>query len=223
MAIRVLPPLLALSLALIGGLSIALSAPAPQGQAAPEDERFQGFERQEITVPDFQASGFILDIGGGGEGIIGRMKSTQVIAIDISKRELEEAPAGPLKIVMDASDLQFLDSTFNTATIFYTLMYMREEVQAKTLQEVHRVLSPGGRLLIWDVEIPAQSDPKKKGALFPFLFHLPDKNVGTGYGVAWPPRLHDMAYYTSLAQKTGFQLVEKKLNGRSFFLELKKN
>ena len=39
-----------------------------------------------------------MDICGGGEGIIGQMKPAQVIAIDLSKRELEEAPPGPLKI-----------------------------------------------------------------------------------------------------------------------------
>jgi len=33
---------------------------------------------------------------------------------------LEEAPAGPLKIVMDATDLKFLDSAFDTATAFAT-------------------------------------------------------------------------------------------------------
>jgi ubiquinone/menaquinone biosynthesis C-methylase UbiE len=84
------------------------------------------FEMQEITVEDFSADGPILDIGGGGEGIIGRMKTTQVVAIDISREELADAPAGPLKIVMDATDLKFLDGSFATATSFYTLMYIPE-------------------------------------------------------------------------------------------------
>ena len=223
MHIRIPTPLLVVSLVLTWGAFIAPSGPGTQSQASPEDKGYREFERQEITVPDFQASGFILDIGGGGEGIIGRMKSAQVVAIDISRRELEDAPAGPLKIVMDASDLKFLDSTFDTATIFYTLMYMDEEVQGKALREVHRVLTPGGRLLVWDVEIPAQSDPKKKSALFPFLFHLPGKDVGTGYGVGWPPRPHDMAYYISLARDAGFRIVERKQDGRSFFLDLRKS
>jgi len=45
-----------------------------------------------------------LDIGGGGEGVIGQMKGKQVIAIDPNRRELEEAADGPLKIVMDARE-----------------------------------------------------------------------------------------------------------------------
>jgi len=74
------------------------------------------FEKQEVIVNDFDSAGYILDIGGGGEGVIGKLKSEQVIAIDPNKRELQGAAAGPLKIIMDARDLQFLDFTFNTAT-----------------------------------------------------------------------------------------------------------
>ena len=37
----------------------------------------------------------ILDIGGGGEGIIGKLKGEQVVAIDPNKRELEEAARRP--------------------------------------------------------------------------------------------------------------------------------
>ena len=44
-------------------------------------------EEQEVTVNDFDASGYILDIGAGGEGIIGRLKGQQVIAIDPKKKE----------------------------------------------------------------------------------------------------------------------------------------
>ena len=55
-----------------------------------------------VTVPSFCTDGYVLDIGGGGEGVIGRLNSLQVIAIDCVKDELEEAPKGPLKIVMDA-------------------------------------------------------------------------------------------------------------------------
>ncbi len=62
-------------------------------------DRTLRFERQHVTINDFDADGYILAIGGGGEGTIGRLKGSQVIAIDMSKRELEEAPEGPLKII----------------------------------------------------------------------------------------------------------------------------
>ena len=50
-------------------------------------------------------NGRILDIGGGGEGIIGRVYTGQVTAIDNRAEELEEAPDGPCKLVMDAAQL----------------------------------------------------------------------------------------------------------------------
>ena len=89
------------------------------------EDRFFIFEQQKVSVHDFEASGYVLDIGGGGEGIIGILKGEQVIAIDPNKRELEEAADGPLKIVMDARDLQFLDGSFETVTAFFTLMYLK--------------------------------------------------------------------------------------------------
>ncbi len=49
--------------------------------------------------------------------IIEQLKGKQAVAIDLSKRELDEAPGDPLlKIVMDARDLKFVDGSFPTAT-----------------------------------------------------------------------------------------------------------
>ncbi len=178
--------------------------------------------RQTVTVEDFSAEGFILDIGGGGEGVIGQLKGQQVIAIDISKRELEEAPPGPLKIVMDARDLKFLDNTFNTATVFYTFMYIASSDHQKVFEELQRVLTPGGRLLIWDVIFPERTDETKNTALFLFTFKLPDREIGTGYGVRRPEGEQGLAHFIELAKKTGFQIVSYKEKDQSFFLEVKK-
>ena len=120
----------------------AVSGAAASGAADPP--KMHVFNRQDFIVADFQAVGHILDIGGGGEGIIGQIEPAQVIAVDVSKRELEEAPAGPLKIVMDATDLKFLDESFDTATAFFSLMYMRPEIQPRVFAEVFRVLTRGG-------------------------------------------------------------------------------
>lgn len=88
----------------------------------PSEDRLFFAERQEVIVNDFDSPGYILDIGGGGEGSIGKLKGKQVIAIDPNKQELEESAAGPLKVIMDARDLQFPDGTFSLATSFFTLM-----------------------------------------------------------------------------------------------------
>jgi ubiquinone/menaquinone biosynthesis C-methylase UbiE len=187
-----------------------------------QEERIFWFDVQEVTVADVDAEGYILDIGGGGEGIIGRLKGEQVIAVDPSRRELEEAPPGPLKVVMDARDLQFLDETFVTATSFFTLMYIKGFEHQRVFEEVFRVLKPGGRFLIWDVELPPRLDQQKDVAAFPIIVKLPNETVSTGYGAPWPDAEQDVGYYVALVRRVGFEVVEKWEEGRVFCLGLRK-
>ncbi len=184
--------------------------------------RMHTYERQELTVADFPADGWILDIGGGGEGIIGRIKATQVVAIDLYAWGMRKTPPGPLKLVMDATDLRFLDGSFGTVTSFFTLMYMSPEQQAKAIQEAYRVLKPGGRMRIWDVELPVSPDAKKEIAVYPFRFRLPKETVQTGYGTPFPKQPWDVAHYTRLAEQAGFTVDEKTVEGRTFRLVLRR-
>ena len=107
-----------------------------------------------------ELKGSILDIGGGGEAFIGRTYGEQVVAIDHSQEELDEAPSGFKKILMDATDLKYENGHFDNVTFFYTLMYMTASEQAKAISEAARVLKKGGSLAIWDCEITsAYPDP----------------------------------------------------------------
>jgi hypothetical protein len=74
------------------------------GQMASLEDRYFVYERQTVTVDDCESSGYVLGVGGGGEGIIGMLKSEEAVAIDLRRSELEEAPDGPVKIVGDARD-----------------------------------------------------------------------------------------------------------------------
>jgi hypothetical protein len=82
-------------------------------------KKFYVFDRVKLEVKNFETDGLILDIGGGGEGVIGRLKGSQVIAIDLRKDELDGIIDGPHKIVMDARLLAFPDNSFATATAFF--------------------------------------------------------------------------------------------------------
>ena len=190
----------------------------------PPEDRILFFETQTVRVHDFESTGFILDIGGGGEGIIGILKDKDVIAVDLRKEELEEAPTGPLKIIMDARDLQFLDGTFATATAFFSLMYLKNRHdQQKVMEEVFRVLQPGGQFMIWDVSVPQRPEGEERDIYAARLrVSVGDRTLGTGYGQPWPPETRDLVFYLDLAAEVGFRVVEQREDGRLFFLHLQK-
>lgn len=177
---------------------------------------------QEVTVEDFPAFGWILDVGGGGEGVIGRLKGSQVVAIDRMRSELENSPLGPLKIVMDATDLQFLDRSFHTVTAFFSFMFMPASQQPKAFAEIHRILAPGGRLKIWDIHLPTRKDPFHEMVAFNLLINLPGKQIRTGYGTRWPAETQGLAYYHRLAEGVRFHFCTEQTQGEAFYLEFKK-
>ena len=188
----------------------------------PSQEEMLIIEQQQCVVNDFDTTGWILDIGGGGEGIIGRLKGSKVIAIDIRKDELIEAPSGPLKVVMDATDLQFLDNTFNTVTAFFSLMYLPSKSRSQVFHEVSRVLTPQGKFYIWDVTIPPVTDPTKHLFVIPLTIQLPNEEVQTGYGVPWKDRDQTLDNYLQLAQQSGLTVLSQKTTDHLFYLELQK-
>lgn len=209
--------------ALRGALLLLAAAVVLAAQERPKPEQILRHPKLEVAVPDFPAEGLILDIGGGGEGVIGQLKGEQVVAVDLSKRELVDAPAGPLlKIVMDARDLKFLDGTFDTATVFFTFMYIAADDHAKVIQEIHRVLRPGGRLLIWDVVFPERTAPAKLWVMYPLHIQLPAKAINTGYGVKFAEG-QGADHFVELAKASGFEVVTRQDGSGWFHLELKKS
>jgi ubiquinone/menaquinone biosynthesis C-methylase UbiE len=189
---------------------------------ADHKDRIYFIGKQEISLKCLEIDQLILDLGGGGEGIIGRLMGEKVIAIDPSIRELQEAPPGPLKIVMDARDLQFLDASFSIVTAFFTLMYINEVDHRKVFKEVLRVLEPGGEFWIWDGQLPTCLDTTKDNIAFHLIIILPNEVIETGYGTKWPKVEIDAGYYLHLAEEVGFTLVNSESSEITFKLQFRK-
>jgi len=186
-------------------------------------DRFHVYDQQVVAVDDFESSGFVLDVGGGGEGIIGVLKGSQVVAIDLRESELAEAPKGPLKLVMDARDMRFLDGTFETATAFFALMYLKSRADCrKVFAEVHRVLKPGGRFLIWEASVSRPAATDKPAYVILLRVLVGGRHIETGYGQPWPDEPRDPEYCEALATEAGFEVVEATADGRLFRLVVQK-
>ena len=176
-------------------------------------------ERQPIEIKPIETEGFILDIGGGGEGIIGKLNGSQVVAIDKRLYELEETENDSIKIVMDATDLQFLDASFTDVTSFFTMMYIPNDQKPKVLSEAYRVLGKGGKLRVWDAKIPEKVEDKKY-FLIQLKVVMPEETVMTGYGVHM--KKQDINGVKKLALEAGFTLKIDEEKEHTFYLEFEK-
>ncbi len=188
------------------------------------EDRLHMLAEQTVMLEDFPAEGWMLDVGGGGEGVIGQLKGAQVVAIDLLEKELAEAPDGPLKVVMDARELRFLDNTFATATAFFSLIYLRTEADvSQVLGEVYRVLQPGGRFRVWGMEMPARPQGAEKDLIaVPVAVRLPQGEISTAYGCWWyeVPRTLDAT--RTLAEAAGFVVDTQAIEGHVYTLVLEK-
>lgn len=186
-------------------------------------EFIQGFsystQPQSIELSPIETDGFILDIGGGGEGIIGKLNGDQVIAIDKNENELLETQNDALKVVMDATALKFLPKSFDVCTAFFSFMYIPTNKHLKVYEEAHRVLKDHGKLLLWDVKIP-ENLGDYKAFIARLNVKLPTGEVEAGYGVEWQPQ--NIEYFKEVAWKTNFKIINEWQKGEIFYLELSK-
>lgn len=187
------------------------------------EEKIQFIDLHKIDLTDFELNGRILDIGGGGEGIIGQLKGRQVVAIDRHESELKEAAPGDyLKIIMDAKDLKFLDETFDTTTAFFTLMYIPLSNHRKIFKEIYRVTKKGGEFVIWDFKIPKRESSDKNFYGLNLEVKIKEKEISTGYATKWDKE-QDLEYYLELGNLIGFKIVEKKSMNEVFYLRFQKD
>ena len=185
-----------------------------------DDNRILETDRIKVTLDKKEnfADQRILDIGGGGEGIISMISGENVVAIDIRADELLEINhLESLKIVMDATRLSFIDQQFNRATVFYSFMYFRDQDIDAAIGEIHRVLRPGGIIEIWDIELPSKKESNKDI----FIVHLEIAMEGltrkTGYGIHLRDSSRNLSFYTQLLESNLFEIETCELEDSGIF------
>jgi len=128
--------------------------------------------------------GVVLDVGGGGEGMIAKTCGEATVCVDISKEEIGEARSRGARanwVLCDAGSMPFRNGSFDVAAFFFSLMYVKTpERKRAVVIETKRVLKSDGLLCLWDATVRKEPD---LNVIFVDA-SLPDgERIYTGYGV----------------------------------------
>jgi ubiquinone/menaquinone biosynthesis C-methylase UbiE len=164
--------------------------------------------RPEAKVSLERVKGFVVDIGAGGEGVIAKMCGRETVCVDISRREIGEARSRGVVanwVLCDACFMPFADGTFEVATFFFSLMYIKTfERKHAAFAEAKRVLKSDGLLYLWDAVI------REKPDLYVVFVDaiLPDKEkIYTGYGVKGKEKEQTLELISKIAIEAGFRAI----------------
>ncbi len=171
---------------------------------------------QKITI-DSIPDGSVIDIGGGGEGIIAQIGNERITAIDKYQSEIDEAKSNAPTanwIRADATDLSYSDNYFDNATAFFSGIYMSLETFEKVCMETYRVLKDYGEFWIWDARISNNKDLY----IIRLQITLPNgKKINTGYGTR--VRNRDIIEIRQKLVKTKFHIEIVENHGEWFFIK----
>ena len=164
--------------------------------------------RPRVKVSPERLEGFVVDIGAGGEGIMAKTCGRDAVCVDISKREIDEARSrGAVAqwVLTDACCMPFRNGSFDVATFFFSLMYMKTlERKRAIVVEARRILKSEGRLNLWDAVIGEKPD------LYVVFVEvsLPDgEKIFTGYGVRGNGKEQTLELVRQLALEAGFKVI----------------
>ena len=174
---------------------------------------------QKIKLGRIWKKGLIIDIGGGGEGLVSRIEGPRVCAVDIRMDEIREARIhNPPSnwFACDGSQLCFHSSTFEVVTLWFSLGYMKEwNLKSAVLSEAYRVLGHGGEISIKAAKI----DCREERLVFRADYTLPDGSLSrTGYGLKGQQN-QTIETVAELVRDVGFQLVQCDDYGHWFSME----
>ncbi len=173
---------------------------------------------QDIRLERLRGDGLILDIGGGGEGLVSRIENERVCAIDIRMSEIREAQIHGQSanwIVADARNLCFREEVFDVATLWFSLGFMSDwTTKHSVIEGAYHVLRKGGQISILASHIPVSS----ASLIFWANFTLPDGTLSkTGYGIKGGQN-QTLARVSDLVDDVGFVRHQSEDHGDWFKL-----
>lgn len=164
--------------------------------------------------------GRVIDIGGGGEGVIAQAGGARVVAIDKLISEIHEARGKASDtpwMVADAAKLPYRSHCFDSATAFFSCMYMSDSVKRTVFMETQRVLKKGGEFWIWDVHMTSKSN------VFAIRLQVNLRDIHTietVYGVK--AKDQSASSICSLLQEAGFEAEGVTSRKHWFFIKAKR-
>jgi len=166
--------------------------------------------------------GSYLAIGGEEKGVIGpAQRSPGGRHRHRRARSCSTPPPGPLKLRDGRTQAHLRPGPFTRRpSSSVSCTFKGPGPRDRWLQQIRRVLKPGGRLLIWDVNFRSRP-PEKKYALFRYTAQLPGKQVSSGYGSAGRKGVQDLGYWFALGRRRG-RGGRQEGRGRLVLLELTK-
>ncbi len=93
----------------------------------------------------------VLDLGSGTGAAFDQLLNYETTAIDPDKKMLE-LNTFENKVLGSAEDLPFNDNSFDN--VFCSFVWRNVSDTSKALEEVHRVLKPGGKFILLDMTRP---------------------------------------------------------------------
>ncbi len=163
---------------------------------------------QKLQLQRIRQPGVILDIGGGGEGLVSRIEGSRVIAVDLNISKIRGAmiyEPDSIWITGDGRQLGFNDCTIDVVTLWFSLSYMKDvETKQTVVDESFRVLKPSGKISILGCHI----DCEEERFVFRAEFALPDEfdskisyAVNRGEG-------QSLDSISRLLERSGFEIIE---------------
>jgi ubiquinone/menaquinone biosynthesis C-methylase UbiE len=131
-----------------------------------------------------------------------------VLPIQIENLRRKLPPAAPVRLrAMDSSSLDMPDGDYDRALVFFLLHEQPQDVRERTLNEVYRVVKPGGKIVIVDYALPHGWNPLRYlfrpvlATLEPFALDLWRTEISEWLPPRARARLRKETYFGGLYQK----------------------